>query len=154
MIALYHILVLEVDVDKQVDELKHLMYALLYMDNGAISGNSSGYLIWVYAKLPEIFLSYKFEVQQMVTNDVVLQKKIDEDTLIETPPTSKLLGLTWDRSNDLLFTQPINLSAEANTKRFILKTIASQFDLFGFNLPILNRCRLFMHRLQCQRDLT
>ena len=153
MIALYYILVLQVDENEDITELKKLMYALLYMDNGAISTNSSDTLLWAYTKLPEIFLPYKFEVQQMVTNDIMLQRKIDEDNQVETPTECKLLGLTWDRVNDLLYTQPINLDGEANTKRSILKTIASHFDVYGFNLPILNRCRLFMHRLQCCKEL-
>ena len=26
-------------------------------------------------------------------------------------------------------------------------------DIYNFNGPILNRCRLFMHKLQCKKDL-
>ncbi|MEL7307448.1 MAG: hypothetical protein AAGK05_05915, partial [Pseudomonadota bacterium] len=42
---------------------------------------------------------------------------------------------------------------KASTKRQILSSIASQFDLFGFNGPILNRSRLFLHDLQCQMNI-
>ena len=72
---------------------------------------------------------------------------------VETPVTNKLFGLTWDRIQDELFTRPISLNVNANTKRSILKTIAAQFDIYGFNMPLLNRSRLFMHRLQCQKNL-
>ena len=45
------------------------------------------------------------------------------------------------------------LDFDAQTKRTILSSIASNFDLFGFNLPILNRARLFMHKLQCTKSI-
>ena len=153
MITLYYILVHKTVADIQVAEMKKLMYALMYMDNGAFSSMDSETLNWAYTQLPNVFHPFKFQVQQLFTNDVLLQAKIDEETNNETPPTCKLLGLTWDRTTDVIFTLPINLNTEANTKRSILKTKAAQFDLFGFNMPILNRSRLFMHMLQCKKDL-
>ena len=66
---------------------------------------------------------------------------------------NKLFGLCWDRSNDNLLTKPILLDDKADTKRKILSTIASQFDILNFNGPLLNRSRLFVHQLQCQNDL-
>ena len=82
-----------------------------------------------------------------------MQERIDQETGSVIPSNNKLLGLIWDRTSDQVFTNPINLSAEANTKRAILKSIAGHFDIFGFNMPILNRCRLFLHELQCQEKL-
>ena len=41
MIALYYILVLEPSDTSEISDLKQLMYALLYMDNGAITSNDS-----------------------------------------------------------------------------------------------------------------
>ena len=38
-------------------------------------------------------------------------------------------------------------------KRQILSTIASQYDIYKFNGPIMNCSRLFMHSLQCNEDL-
>ena len=54
---------------------------------------------------------------------------------------------------DMLHTTPLQLDIEANTKRLILRSIAKNFDVLGFNCPIFNRSRLFMHRLQCRKDL-
>lgn len=153
MLALYYMLVLEPSDTKEMVDLKRLMYALLYMDNGAITSNDSDKLEWSYSKLPDIFAPYRFEVQQLITNDLTLQKKIDEDMNVETPATTKLFGLIWDRLKDEIYTRPISLSPEANTKRTILKSIASQFDIYGFNMPLLNRSRLFMHQLQCNKKL-
>ena len=70
---------------------------------------------------------------------------------IET--VNKLFGLNWDTSKDSLFTNDLVLDKSARTKRSILKTIAENFDIFGFNLPLMNRARLFMQGLQCDRSL-
>jgi hypothetical protein len=50
-------------------------------------------------------------------------------------------------------TRPIELDINASTKRKILSTVASQFDLYNFNCPLLNRSRLFLHNLQCDKVL-
>ena len=72
---------------------------------------------------------------------------------METPDVVKLLGVQWDRNKDTLSTKTIQLEVKAKTKREILATIASQFDLFNINGPILNRSRLFLHDLQCKSHL-
>ncbi|XP_068229328.1 uncharacterized protein [Palaemon carinicauda] len=123
------------------------------MDNGAYSCENLDTLQWAYSVLPKVFESFKFSVQQLITNDISLQSRIDKDMKIETPIENKLFGLTWNRISDEISTKPINLNADASTKREVLTTIAAQFDIFGFNLPLMNRSRLFMHRLQCCKDL-
>ncbi|XP_068237328.1 uncharacterized protein [Palaemon carinicauda] len=103
--------------------------------------------------LEDIFSPYKFSLQQFLSNDMSLQKKIDKIQETEAPTKSKLLGLEWDRMSDTLSTKPIQLDINSSTKRQVLSTIASQFDLLNFNGPILNRARLFLHRLQCRPEL-
>ena len=152
MVSLYYILILD-NNDEESTGLKALMYALLYMDNGAITAADTETLKWAYSKLNEIFNPYKFEVQQLITNDIELQRKIDADFDVDTPVATKLFGLTWDRLQDEIYTKPIDLNSNAVTKRTILQTIAGQFDIYGFNMPLFNRCRLYMHRLQCQKKL-
>ena len=153
MISLYHILVLRKSENDRLDELKKLIYALIYMDNGAISANESNDLYWGFGQLSSIFEPYKFFIQQVVTNDIDLQKEVDQLSDVETPVENKLFGLTWNRITDQISTRAIYLNLDANTKRTVLQTVAAQFDLFGFNLPLFNRCRLFMHKLQCQKKL-
>ena len=54
MVSLYYILVLE-NNDEELTKLKKLMYALLYMDNGAITSSDSKTIEWAYSKLHENF---------------------------------------------------------------------------------------------------
>ena len=154
MISLYFILVLDTANDLEEEcKLKKLMYSLLYMDNGSISFDSVEELHWAYTRLPNIFSPYKFEVQQLITNEPGLQQIIAKDQGTKNEDNADLFGIRWNLPNDTLFTKPIALNMQATTKRGILKTIASHFDLFNFNLPMLNRARLFMHLLQCTKSL-
>ena len=156
MLGLFKILVLDAQYDSQkLKQVKSLLYQCMYMDNGAITVNSKEELDTVYRILPSIFQPYHFHVQQLVTNEESLQNQINDDfdVTLPTPEVVKLLGASWNRKKDTLTTKPISLDAKANTKRKVLGTIASQYDIYNFNGPIMNRSRIFLHKLQCDRTL-
>lgn len=154
MISLYYMLVHEDEPDPKLRELKNLLYALLYMDNGAVGFSDSEYLKWAYSKLSSVFSPYRFELQKLITNDIDLQEEIDKCNGVVTPVSNSLFGMIWNRITDEINVKEFNLNPDANTKRKVLQSIASQFDVFGYNMPVLNRSRLFMHRLQCQKELS
>ena len=154
LLGLYKILMLDIQDDsEQMRALKRLIYSLIYMDNGSITANSSGELKWAFDQLSTIFEPYKFNLQQLVTNDEGIQAEVDQYLKDPTSDNVKLLGLFWNRKLDTLATKPIHLDNKANTKRSVLKTIAAHYDVFGFTGPILNRARLYLHRLQCDKSL-
>ena len=154
LLGLYRILMIDIEQDsQQMRELKRQIYSLIYMDNASITSNNSEYLKWAFDNLSKIFEPYKFRLQQFVTNDDEIQAAIDQGLKDPTSDEVKLLGLTWNRKKDTLSTRPLHLDNKANTKRTILKTIAAHYDIFGFTGPILNRARLFLHRLQCDKSL-
>ncbi|XP_068228287.1 uncharacterized protein [Palaemon carinicauda] len=154
MLGLYKILILDAGHDEnQLKELKRCIYSLSYMDNCAFSANEIENLHWAYSVVGSIFSPYGFDLQQFVTNDRSLQGEIDSCTGSETGEVVKLLGMQWNRTLDCLLANKFQLNGKAKTKREILSTIASHFDLFGITGPILNRSRLFLHGLQCDRNL-
>lgn len=154
LLGMYKILILDSTNDpSKLRNLKSLIYQLCYMDNCAFTARDHESLMWGFNQLESIFSPYKFGLQQYVSNDNDLQSLVDVDDKRQTPVKVKLLGMQWDRVEDTLSTRPISLDVNASTKRRILKTIASQFDLYNYNGPILNRSRLFLHRLQCKKDL-
>ena len=62
----------------------------------------------------------------------------------------------WDEvddSSDEIATTKFNLNQSASTKREVTRTIASIYDPFNINGPLLNRARIFMHKLQCNSEL-
>ena len=153
MLAMYRILCLDVSRNSPEEkEIKKRLYAFMYMDNGAYTGNSEQVGL-VYNKLNEIFNPYKFEVQQLATSVTSLQQTIDSNLESETPGTVKLLGLKWNRFTDQLSNRQIELDPNANTKRLVLQSIASQYDPFNIQGPCLNRARLFLHSLQTDKTI-
>ena len=154
MLALYKILIVDAKEDpSDLKDLKRDIYHKFYMDNGAISAANAQELKLAFENLNKIFNSYGFKLQQFATNELELQDAIDQNQEQKTETKVKLFGLLWDRETDELSTKPLHLNKDANTKREILRSIASNFDVFGFSGPILNRARLFLHDLQCQKGL-
>ncbi|XP_068224198.1 uncharacterized protein, partial [Palaemon carinicauda] len=150
LLGLYKILMIDTDMDsKEIKELKRHIYSLIYMDNGSITSNTAEELQWAFDNLKIIFEPYKFFLQQFVTNDKELQDKIDENESKKTSTEVKLLGMVWNRLDDTLRTRHLQLDIRADNKRKVLKSIAAHYDVFGFTGPILNRARLFLHKLQC-----
>jgi len=150
MVGLYIILVCggEKD-DPKLKNLKLLIYTLIYMDNGAITVESSQEMMWAYQQLKSIFGPYKFELQQFCSNDSALNEKLENSEQIV-----KLFGIKWDTTKDVLFAEQICLKENSTTKRQILKTVAEQFDPFNFHAPLLNRARIFLHELQNEANLS
>ena len=50
----------------------------------------------VFDNFNNIFNLYKFELQQFVTNDVMLQEKLDKNLDEVTPDVVKLFGMKWN----------------------------------------------------------
>ena len=149
MIGLYYILMNVTEgEDVKVTALKKQIYNLIYMDNGALTVNSTEELVWAYESLDNIFNPYCFELQQFCTNDELLRTKLEE---VES--TVNFFGVNWNCTNDTLFVTKKSLNVDACTRRKVLQTIAAQFDPFNVDAPIMNRARLYLHTLQTQAGL-
>ena len=80
MLGLYKILCLDSTNDTaEIRQLKLLLYGLLYMDNGAMTGTKEEVLN-AYHLLPSIFASYKFDLQQFACNIDSIQTEADESS--------------------------------------------------------------------------
>lgn len=149
MVGLYKMLVVDAEHDcVKLRKLKRLIYNLIYMDNGAVTSESSNDLIWAFEQLNDIFNPYLFELQQFYTNDDKLQSHLGSgaESVVD------LFGLKWDTKLDFLFVNRKILDQEANSKRQVLKTVAEKYDPYNFEGPLLNRARVFLHKLQSRTD--
>lgn len=163
MMGLYYILIHSKSHGDDLLKLGRQLYDLLYMDNGAVTTNSSDDLYQSYIKLSDIFSPYGIQLQQFVTNDSEMRARIAGETAgglshsessgCSSGGESKLLGMRWDTDRDTLYSSKLFLDPAASSKRLVLRTIASNFDLFNIGGPIMNRAKLFMHDLQCQSKL-
>ena len=152
MIALY-IILLESDSTIELRKFKRDLYEIACNDNLAWTSNDETSLVGAYHDAIEIFDNYKFKLQQFHTNHAELQTKLSDDGNEVSEDKCTLFGMLWLKDVDKLSVKPFELNIGANTKRLILSSLHSVFDIFGIYLPILNRARLFLHRLQMDRGL-
>ena len=61
--------------------------------------------------------------------------------------------MQWNREFDILSPFPINLDPNCQTKRQILSTLNAVYDLLNVYGPILNRAKIFLHWLQCDKSV-
>ena len=155
MLSLYKILIVDTENDDQeLRDFKKQLFDLLYMDNGGITGNSEDFMRAAKTKCQDIFKSYKFALQQFAVNFPSLQEEFDKDLNEPTSSKIKLLGVQWNRDKDVIGPSIIALDPMAKTKRQLLKTINSVYDILGLYLPILNRAKLFLQKLNCSKNLS
>ncbi len=155
MMALYIILIQNTEGDNaEKISIKKCLYDLAYMDNIAYSANTTEKLETAVTTSKELFKEYGFQLQQFTTNHSKLQKKLYIEMDQEPEEESKLFGLVWLKDKDALKTRKLYLDPKAATKRLVLQTLNANFDLYGIYIPVLNRARLFLHILQCDKELS
>ena len=120
---------------EDIRRLKETFYALTYMDNIGYTSSDSKYAELAYENSFKIFNSFKFDLQKFYTNLSDLQARIDSVLKQGSPQIVDLLGLKWDRIRDNFVCSGISLDNEANTKRKILGSVNSVFDLWIFIAP-------------------
>ena len=154
MLGLYKILILDQEQEDRVNELKRLVYHIMYMDNGGFTTNDEAELFWAYETLKEVFGKYQISLQQFHTNSLHTQSEIDEQIQIEDPTEMvKVFGMHWSKRKDTLCPVVPRLNESADTRRKILRSINSIYDIFNVYLPLLLRAKLFVQKLLTSKDL-
>lgn len=134
--------------DEKVVDLKKRIYQGGYVDNFFVGCKSEAEISETFEKAKDIFNSSKFPLQQHVTNHCSFQKIMDKESLSSTPEMVKVLGMNWNRVTDCIIAKESKLNVEASSAREILSTIMGIYDLHNANLPLLNRCKIFLRKIQ------
>ena len=130
-------------------DLKKRIYQGSYVDNFFVGCDSEDDVKFVFKTSREIFEGNKFPLQQYVTNYVDFQKQLDVIQNSDTPNEVKILGMGWNRLTDVIIAPKVKLDDQAKTSRQILSSVMKVYDLNNANLPLLNRCKIFLRNLQC-----
>ena len=155
MLALYKILILDTENDDpDTIKFKRAIYNGMYMDNGCFSSMNESELLKAYSLLPTIFSPYKFGLQQFTTNSAKLKSVLDEGEDEISGEAVKFFGMMWHTGEDRLSPNKIELDSKACSKRKILSSLHTVYDLFNIYSPMMNRAKLFFHTLQLQKNLT
>ena len=154
MISLYYILInCAKNDDKNMKDIKMALYDLAYVDNLAYTANDAKNLIDAINVASSTFSKFKFELQQFSSNVAEVREHAKKFCNEPYENNVKLLGMMWNVDNDKIANESLHLNINANTKRTILSSLQRNFDPFGLNLPLLNRAKLFVHGLQCDKTL-
>ena len=148
MVSLFYILI--VNNLNIPESISNMLFNLCYMDNLAFSSNSSEEMLKAYHLSLNVFSKYSFNLQQFVSNCKDLNDKIESEVELHE---HKLFGMRWNNQKDTLSAVQTHLNPEAGTKREMLSTINSNYDVLGIQLPVLNRAKLFMNKLQLNTSL-
>ena len=152
MLAIYKILILDEDRSEEVEEIKKAVYNSIYMDNGAYTGNEPEKLEKAFRILHDVFGKYGFQLQQFATNERTLKTKLAEAEG-ENLEEIKLFGMRWNTSEDKIGPYKLKLDIEANTKKDILSTLNSIYDIYNIYAPFLLKAKLFLQRLSCDKSI-
>ena len=158
--ALYKFLIMEEemtsgsqDEDEKLRDLKHRIYQGSYVDNFSVGCHDEKELKYSYENVVRIFGENKFPLQQFATNSPEYQRLLEENHNEHTKSEVKILGMVWDRERDVIKASKFKMETEASTARQILSTIKGAYDLQNANLPVLNRSKIFLRTLQCDKGL-
>ena len=146
MIALYYLLIqCNEDAGEKEKEIRKAIYDLAYVDNLGYSSDNPKDLTHAIDIAEQALNPHGFHFQQFASNAREVQEKRESAELDDVESEVKLLGITWDTRSDEIKTRKMVLDENANTCRKLLKSINSNFDPMGINLPTLNRAKRFMH---------
>ena len=146
MIALYYLLVQCNDNSGEKErEVKKAIYDLAYVDNLGYSNDNPKELTHAIDIAEQALNPHGFHFQQFASNAREVNEKMGSADLEDVESEVKLLGIIWNTNSDQIKTRKMSLDEKADTCRKILKSINSNFDPMGINLPALNRAKRFMH---------
>ena len=137
------------------DEVGHLIRSL-FVDDYIGGADNPEEAMKMYARIKELLLQAGLELRKWCSNNVNVQKQIldhEPDDQVGKPfkHASKILGLTWDKTEDKLNIQTSNVYKESAeylvSKRNVLKTVASLYDPIGVISPIVILFKLFFQKL-------
>lgn len=115
----------------------------IYVDNVVTGTKTLKEALQLYKSAKETFHQLSMNLREWSSNSEELMKQIPDSCKEEE---IKVLGLNWNLKEDTLQLKCKTLS-EPNTKRGVLRVIASIYDPCGFAVPSMLSSKLFIQNL-------
>ena len=120
----------------------------IYVDNLQYTCNTSEELINYFFKVNKIFAEAHLYLKEWTTNNVDLQTLAQAYGISsKDDEISKVLGLQWEKNQDLLKVNQKSISKLIFTKREVLRFVAQIYDPLGVLLPVTVAGRIFLQKL-------
>ena len=124
----------------------------IYVDNLITGSNTIPEAIELYKKAKSIFDDISMNLREWTTNEEKVNMFIQDKDRAK-PGVMKVLGHNWDIETDQLSLQPSNHVLDTKlkeTKRSVLKNVASVFDPLGLYSPTILKGKLLLQTLWSQ----
>lgn len=130
-----------------------------YVDDILAGNNSQEGICQLYNELVSLLSLGGFQLHKWQSNsDSVLnlipssKKDTDKVTFVESPNSTKVLGLTWTPSEDC-FRISLGKSGTSDnaTKRSVLSCIAQMYDPLGLIGPVIVTAKMLMQQIWCSK---
>ena len=115
-----------------------------YVDNYIMTTNNENDLYQIKTDLTEILEDAGMPLQAWCSNSLKFNESQGDPDIKEN---LKLLGLVWDFENDTISLNPITIAKKSKTtRRIILSTLASVYDILGIFNPIIITGKLLVQK--------
>lgn len=122
----------------------------IYVDNVVTGAQSTSDALKLYKETKQSFNCLSMNLREWNSNSKQMISQIPDKFRAQDSETVKVLGLLWDIHSDKLRLKTNFENKQIDTvqsKREVLKTIASVYDPCGFAVPVLLPAKLFFQKL-------
>lgn len=127
--------------------LKDMLSTKFYVDNLITVFSTEKETYEAYKKSGEALLSGGFLLRDFVSNSNVVNARISEQDGCSDLEMTKVLGLGYNVTEDVISVRHVSLNKFAKTKREVASAIASVFDPLGLLCPVLINCKLLLREI-------
>ncbi|XP_045023522.1 uncharacterized protein LOC123467802 [Daphnia magna] len=126
----------------------------IFVDNIVSGCKTQEEAIEYYSSANTIMKRAGLPLQAWGFSDPVVEEKIKKDGRLDQSSISKTLGFIWDRSNDRLSIQPVNMLSFCSvsaTHKDILRGTHSLYDPLGFYSPLSVKGKILLQDLNREK---
>ena len=142
-------------LEKETSSVARDMQRSVYVDNIITGCNSKTEAVEYYENANEIMSRANLPLQAWGFSDASIEVQLQADQRLDTASISKILGLQWNRKEDVISVQQVRLSQPqllTATKRDVLRGVASVYDPFGFFAPLSVKGKILLQDLHIEKQ--
>ena len=129
----------------------------MYMDNAVTGTNCDDKALECYSLLQSYLQEAGMNLRQWTSNSTALNRRAQEDNA-HAAQTTKILGLTWNSTNDMLSLLLENMIRKSETitkltKRSTISFASKLFDPLGYVEPITVKAKIMSQDMETKRKL-
>ncbi|MFH4982659.1 hypothetical protein AB6A40_009368 [Gnathostoma spinigerum] len=119
----------------------------LYVDNVILTADTTQEADQLYQESKQLFAQCKMKLRGFTSNDRNFISKLSDEDKGDLTAETKVLGINWKLKTDEMEMKTKRHKEGTNTKREVLKFVASNYDPLGWISPVLLPIKVFIQKL-------